>query len=103
MVKGKKQHTHTQKRSTSICEKCDHTICSLKEWYKTEFEKLGWMVLAKSKGMSEKITNYKHSLKHLEHSIEHKITHVHDADNRDDLMIMLDNVRILIKHANKDF
>ena len=97
MTKGRKT------RKQKCCTKCDHTICSLKDWYKCEFEKLGWMVLAKSKGMTEKLTSYKHTLKHLEQSIEHKLTHVHDADNRDDLAIMLDNIKILIQHANKDF
>lgn len=56
------------------------------------------MVLAKSKGvMKEKLTAYKVGLKHLEEKIQCKINSILDMDNKQDLMIMLENVMILKK------
>jgi hypothetical protein len=72
-------------------------------WYKEEFEKYGWMVLAKSKGMTDKLHSYKTSLLRLKMAIEQKHGKVHEQDRKDDLMIMLRNVEILINHCNKDF
>ena len=67
------------------------------------FGKLGWIVLAKSKGgMNDKIISYKKSLQRLEDKITCKIKEVDNSDTKKDLMIMLDNVKILRRHAIKD-
>ena len=52
--------------------------------------------------MNDKIVSYKKSLKRLEDKIECKMQSVHCIDKRDDLMIMLGNVKILINHVIKD-
>jgi hypothetical protein len=75
----------------------------LHEWYENKFEKLGWMILAKDKGYNDKIMCYKTSLNRLKTAIEHKMTHIHEADRKEDLQIMLHNVKILVDHVNKDF
>lgn len=103
----------SSKKSKSISNKslinndnqCSYQVMkhSLYEWYHNMFEHLGWMILAKSKGdMEEKVIAYKHSLKKLKQQIECKINVLHDIDKKNDLHIMLDNVEVLIKHANKD-
>jgi hypothetical protein len=97
--------TMRSRRRMGVCEGfcCDATMHGLQEWYKSKFEKLGWMILAKEKNMYEKISAYKHSLDHLEKAIQHKIDyHACDA-KKDDLMIMLHNVQVLKEHVKKDF
>ena len=97
-IKRRKNQAGTQK------SRCEHpaTVHGIQEWYKHMFEKLGWMVLAKSKGgMSDKLISYKKSLKRLEDKIECKIPMIHCMDKKDDLIIMLGNVRILMDHVSK--
>ena len=78
------------------------TYKGIHKWYSAMFEKLGWMILAKEKGMSYKIAPYKMSLQKLKCSILKKHTSMGNSDKRKDLEIMLVNIDILIKHANKD-
>ena len=82
---------------------CDATMNGLHNWYKEMFEKLGWMVLAHSRGMTDKIQTYLNSLQRLHTALEQKIAKMHDADNKEDLIIMLKNVEELISHSQKDF
>ena len=89
--------------STKMNQFCEMTFCALSSWYRTEFEKLGWMILAHNKGMNEKIQCYKISLKTLLDSLELKIKDVKDIDKKNDLELMHHNVKILINHVNKDF
>ena len=93
-------------RKNNICKRfcCEATYYGLQEWYKMKFEKLGWMILAKERGMEDKVMEYKNSLNRLEKSIEHKLKyHTKDVDRKDDLKIMLENVAILKEHVEKDF
>jgi len=99
MVKTRKHRTSTF--HTKPC--CEATMHGLNEWYKSEFEKLGWMILAKSRGMTDKIAMYKTTLNHLLSSLEHKLGHLKDSDKKQDIHIMIHNVKILINHVNKDF
>jgi len=107
MYSKKRNHKNKMNRSKKqLCDGfcCEATFQGLQEWYKMKFEKLGWMVLAKEKGMYEKVNEYKNSLKRLQKSIEHKLKyHTKDSDRKNDLEIMLYNVEILIKHSEKDF
>ena len=93
-------------RKNTICKDfcCEATHNGLQEWYKMKFEKLGWMILAKERGMNEKVMEYKNSLNRLEKSIEHKLKyHTKDPDRKEDLNIMLENLTILKQHVDKDF
>jgi len=94
-------------RSGTLRNKCSRsnaaTMHGLNKWYMAMFEELGWMVLANKKGMDEKIKHYKTSLHNLETHLECKIKSVRDYDKKTDLQILLENVKILIAHVDKDF
>lgn len=93
-------------RKNGICKGfcCEATHNGLQEWYKMKFERLGWMILAKERGMNDKVIAYKNSLNRLEKAIEHKLKyHTKDVDRKDDLNIMLENVAVLKEHVEKDF
>lgn len=84
-------------------ECCEATFHGLNHWYTHLFEKLGWMILAKSRGMDDKITLYKTSLSRFKHSIEHKLKHTKDSDRKHDLKVMHHNICVLMEHVDKDF
>jgi hypothetical protein len=81
----------------------DVTLKGINRWFKSVFEQLGYMVLAKSKGMSDKIQVYINSVHRLKQAIEDKKTKVYDADKVEDLRIMSANLDVLLKHIHKDF
>lgn len=81
----------------------DVTLKGINRWFKSVFEQLGYMVLAKSKGMSDKIQVYINSVHRLKQAIEDKKTKVYDADKVEDLRIMSSNLDVLLKHIHKDF
>jgi hypothetical protein len=81
----------------------DVTYKGIEKWYKKEFESLGWMVLAKSKGMTDKTQAYVNSVHRLKEAIDVKKSKVYDADRVEDLRIMGLNLDILLKHIHKDF
>ena len=82
---------------------CESTFKGLQQWYKSVFEQLGWMILAKDKGMTDKISVYVNSIYRIHMAIEQKIKKTNDSDRKEDLMIMLHNVKILLTHVQKDF
>lgn len=101
MAKYNRQ-TRKRQKHPYVCSN-PATFMGLNQWYKHMFEKLGWMILAKSYGdMDDKIISYTHSLYRLKDKIKCKIDAMTDLDKRDDLVIMLRNVNILIRHAQKD-
>lgn len=82
---------------------CESTFKGIQAWYKSVFEQLGWMILAKDKGMTDKISVYVNSIYRIHMAIEQKIKKTSDKDRIQDLQIMLDNVKILLAHVQKDF
>lgn len=81
----------------------DVTMKGINKWFKSVFEKLGYMILAKSKGMTDKIQVYINSVHRLRQAIEDKKNKVYDADKVEDLRIMSANLDVLLKHIHKDF
>lgn len=95
-----------KKNKTMKIKSCKYeaTFDGLNDWHRRMFEILGWMVLAnKKKGMKDKIVSYKKSLNRLKEALECKIKNEVDIDNKNDLIILLNNVIILIDHVKKDF
>jgi predicted ATP-binding protein involved in virulence len=101
--KTMKKHHDMPHHMHIIGECCDATFHGIHHWYKHMFEELGWMILAKSRGMTDKVTTYLSSIRRLKTAIEQKIKHVKDSDKKEDLKIMHHNVCILMEHAEKDF
>ena len=77
------------------------TNCGLAHWMKHKFEKLGWMCLAMEHGHHLKVKAYLDSIQRLKASLEMKIKEVHEADRKDDLKILHEDVCILQGAANK--
>ena len=80
-----------------------NTLCGLQHWYEQVFEKLGWMVLAKEKGMDYKITAYTKSINHLVAAIDHVSMEYHDADKIHDLHVLHMNTVCLQAFVKKCF
>ena len=89
--------------SKKMNECCEMTFCALSCWYRTEFEKLGWMILAHNKGMHEKVREYMHGVQRLHDHVECKIQTTMDKDRLDDLTILLQDVKVLLAHCKRDF
>jgi hypothetical protein len=84
MVKrGTRKHRSRRAHSGDyhMCEHCRVTFCGIGHWYKHLFEELGWMILAKDRGMTDKTMVYLNSIKRCKMEIEHRLTHIHDADD----------------------
>ena len=94
-----KHHT----RKSHHLPKHINTMHGLECWYRREFEKLGWMVLAKEKGYHYKIVSYKKGIKHLLESIKHLMSEYTDSDKIHDLKVLYINTMCLQSHVNKDF
>jgi hypothetical protein len=98
---GKMNKTMKMYHGPGTC--CDSTFDGIICWHKRMFEELGWMVLAKERGMSDKVMVYKNSIARLKMAIEQKLADTRDKDRKDDLKVLLHNVCVLMDHANHDF
>jgi hypothetical protein len=76
-------------------------------WFKKEFEKLGWMVLALVKANKgeqhsiDKIKMYKESVVHLKMKLMVTIDEITEPDRKRDLNIYLEDVNYLLKFIDK--
>lgn len=93
--------TSKKRCGTSECALVTHQ--GLAGWYKHLFEELGWMILAKKRGMMDKVGTYIHSLHRFKNSIEYKISTTQERDRKQDLHIMHSNICVLLEHAERDF
>ena len=82
---------------------CETTFKGLNRWYKSVFEKLGWMVLAHERGMTDKVKVYVNSVYRIHMAIDQKMKKTEDKDRLEDLRVMKKNVQILLNHVQKDF
>lgn len=81
----------------------DITFQGLSEWYDSLFEKLGWMVIANYEGRRDKVRMYRDSLIHFLKKAENKYRNIKSQDKKDDILIMMNKVIILLEHVEKDF
>jgi predicted ATP-binding protein involved in virulence len=97
-----KKNTNTRKvKLPGDC--CKATYKGIVQWYKSVFEQLGWMILAKEQGMTDKVTTYVNSIYRIHIAIHQKIKSTVDKDRIQDLEIMGDNIKVLLAHVQKDF
>jgi hypothetical protein len=89
------------KKIPGIC--CETTYKGIQQWYKRVFEQLGWMILAKDRGMTDKLSVYVNSIYRIHIAIHQKIKTTLDKDRIQDLMIMEKNIKVLLTHVQKDF
>jgi len=101
MKTQKAMHRKSRRMIPGKC--CETTYKGLQQWYKSVFEKLGWMILAKDRGMTDKITAYVNSLYRIHTAIQQKIQTTSDKDRLQDLSLMEKNIKVLLSHAQKDF
>jgi len=74
----------------------------LNHWYVHVFKHFGWIVLEKSRGNQIKVESYKDSVNRLLQSLEFKLKTLHEKDRKEDLLIMIHNVKILKKTIDKE-
>ena len=94
---------HSMTRKAPRLARYNVTYHDLHKWKEAEFEKLGWMVLAKAKGMNYKIDVYKKSIDHLIKSIKHVSAEYEEADRKHDLNVLLMQVECLKDTVSKIF
>ena len=70
-------------------------------WFKHLHENLGWVILAKSRGGGKdvKVQAYLASINHFIDSAEKKLLQTEESDRKADIKILIDNVKVLQKHA----
>jgi hypothetical protein len=95
--------THKNYHSSASVSFHETTYHGIHRWFEYTFEKLGWMILAKRNGYSDKIMSYKNSVKRLHQAIDAKIKVIKDKDRKHDLTIMKADVDTLLEHISKDF
>ena len=79
----------------------DCTFYGLHKWHKAMFEKLGWMVMAKEHHSDLKLKAYMEGIQHFLMCVEKKIKDTRDEDRKDDLDILMKNVKCLEDCAQK--
>jgi archaellum component FlaC len=82
------RHNKTQRVHKEHLPKNIATFHGVHEWFVYVHEKLGWMVLAKAKGMNYKIETYKKSIEHLVETLEHLMTEYEEKDRLHDLNVL---------------
>jgi hypothetical protein len=91
----------TNKRGTLRVPRNAVTMSQLNNWFKATYEKMGWMVLSKAKGMGHKVVEYKKSLKHLVASIEQVMHEYTDMNRIHDLKVLHMEACVLRDFASK--
>jgi hypothetical protein len=96
-------HNNKTKKAHNASKLPPHaaTFHGVHEWFVYNFEKLGWMVLAKAKGYEYKIATYKKSIEHLLKTLEHLMTEYEEKDRLHDLKVLHMQTICLHDHVMK--
>ena len=79
----------------------DCTFHGLHKWQSSMFEKLGWMIMAKEYNSDLKLKAYMECIHNFLACVEKKIKNTRDEDRKDDLVILMKNVKCLEECAQK--
>lgn len=94
------KQTRKQNKSSKL-----HSLMStqygLHHWHTSMFEKLGWMVLAKAKGLDYKVDTYKKSIDRLIASIKHLSSEYESRNRKHDLNVLLIHTECLKDFVDK--
>ena len=93
--------TRSNKRRSLRIPRNAATMSQLNSWFKAMYEKVGWMVLAKAKGMGHKVDEYKKNLRHLVESIEHVMHEYTNLNRIHDLKVLHMEAGVLRDFAAK--
>lgn len=77
------------------------TLHQINHWHRHVFTHLGWMVLAKAKGMTGKVKVYKESVNNLCESIRQLMREYDSHNSKHDLKVILMQVEVLQRQMNK--
>lgn len=77
------------------------TQSGIDKWHDVMFDKLGWMILAKEKGLDYKVEAYKKSLVRLVAMIKHVSSEYESHNRKHDLNVTLLNVMCLKSFVEK--
>ena len=79
------------------------TFEGLTHWTRNMFEKLGYVILAASRGDDYLVADYIRTLSELSVALNDKIKSIKDDDKREDLHTLSDHVNVLTEHVRKEF
>ena len=97
----KRNHKNSTKKHIPK-EQCKHNSRQgLQMWFQHSNTHFGWAVLAKAKGIMDKVKSYKTSLHRLDCALDYAINTTHDPDSRHDLEVLKMDLAPLISAANK--
>lgn len=76
------------------------TMMGLYSWYKSLFERSGWMILAMEKAHWDSLKNFCSEIDHLIDAIQERKKTIKEQDRMDDLNILQKNLRTLHRHIS---
>jgi hypothetical protein len=89
----------------NVTKIADVTLNGMEQWMKFQYEQLGWMTLAYSNNMEEKVISYIKANNNLKFAIEKRLTELNskDVEIKKDLFIIHRKITHLISTCNKLF
>lgn len=79
------------------------TLGGLERWHDSLFEKVGYMVLAKAKGRTQKIISFKASIDYFLKSVDHVMSEYENHNKKHDLNVLKMNMLELKEFVKKNF